>query len=223
MRMVCNEYGLDYLFKENVAAELLLDSPELFFSFISRLLGQYNGEDFIIFSESDKELHLNKIGEIITNPFQIDLNNRKLLTKIIEDTLKEYQEHCSEKMLQLQSDIERFIINVCDSSDYALTYKDNPVFTELMKLYNVHVDSSNMDIVSKLVYYVKLSHRVLNTSLFIFVNLKAYFSNEALELFLQTLSYEKVYIMLIERYDSSLVYNERRIIIDRDACIIYDK
>ena len=66
MRMVCNEYGLDYLFKENVAAELLLDSPELFFSFISRLLGQYNGEDFIIFSESDKELHLNKIGEIIT-------------------------------------------------------------------------------------------------------------------------------------------------------------
>lgn len=223
MRMVCNEYGLDYLFKENVAAELLLDSPELFFSFISRLLGQYNGEDFIIFSESDKELHLNKIGEIITNPFQIDLNNRKLLTKIIEDTLKEYQEHCPEKMLQLQSDIERFIINVCDSSDYALTYNDDPVFTELMKLYNVHVDSSNMDIVSKLVYYVKLSHRILNTSLFIFVNLKAYFSNEALELFLQTLSYEKVYIMLIERYDSSLVHNERRIIIDRDACVIYDE
>lgn len=223
MRMVCHEYGLDYLFKENVAAELLLDSPELFFSFISRLLGQYNGEDFIIFSESDKELHLNKIGEIITNPFQIDLNNRKLLTKIIEDTLKEYQEHCPEKMLQLQSDIERFIINVCDSSDYALTYNDDPVFTELMKLYNVHVDSSNMDIVSKLVYYVKLSHRILNTSLFIFVNLKAYFSNEALELFLQTLSYEKVYIMLIERYDSSLVYNERRIIIDRDACVIYDE
>ncbi len=31
MRMVCHEYGLDYLFKENIATELLLDSPEMFF------------------------------------------------------------------------------------------------------------------------------------------------------------------------------------------------
>ncbi len=168
-------------------------------------------------------MRLNKICEIITDPFQVDLNNRKILTKIYEDALKEYRDNHPEEILQLQSDLERFIINICESSEYALTYNDDPVFAELMKLYNVHVYSSNMDIVTKLVYYVKLSHRVLNTSLFIFVNLKAYFSNETLELFLKTLSYEKVNIMLIERYNSSLTSNERRIVIDKDACIIYDE
>ena len=80
-----------------------------------------------------------------------------------------------------------------------------------------------MDVATKIINYIHLAHRVLNTSLFIFINLKSYFSNEDLELLYQTLLYEKVTILLIERYESTKLSFEKHLIIDNDACVIYDK
>ena len=222
--MICKEYGINILLDENYITELLIESPNMFLPFMTKLWQQYRGEeDFIIFSQFDKELHLDKVAEIVSDPFQIDVNNRKILVKIYQNIVKEMQEKNLEQMWKLQSLMEKYVIEVCETSEFLLTYDANPDFIDLLKMYNVHVDNTEMDLVSRIIAYVKLSHRVLNTSLYIFVNLKSYFSNEILEKLYQTLCYEKINILLIERYDRGALDLERRIIIDKDACVIYEK
>lgn len=224
MRIVCNSYGLDLLLEENCVTELLIDSPEHFQSFLYGLLEQYNGgDDYIIISEADKNLRLNKVAEIITDPFHVDVNNRKILTQLYCSMIRESMDTNLEMMLQLQTAMEKFVIEVCEQSEYSLSYNSNPDFSDLLKLYNVHIDIDGLDLASKLLSYIKLSHRILNTSLYIFVNLKAFFSNEVLEQLFKTICYEKVNILLVERYDSSVLEHEKRVIIDKDACIIYDE
>ena len=116
--------------------------------------------------------------------------------------------------------MERFVIEICGHSDYALTYDSILEIVDVLKMFNVHIDDTEITLAERIISYIKLSHRVLNVSLFIFTGLKAFFTEEVLEQLLQTLSYEKVNILLLERYDSKLLEHENRIILDRDACII---
>ena len=222
MRLSCPEYDLNYLFEENKATEFLIDSPDKYQEIISKLIAQFNGEDdSFVFSENDKELKLDKIADIILSPFQIENNNRKILAKIYQESIKEQQATNSELIQQLQSYMERFVIEICEHSDYALTYDSNPEVVDVLKMFNVHVDDSEIDLAERIISYIKLSHRVLNVSLFVFAGLRAYFTDDVLDQILQTLSYEKVCVLLIERYDSKLLEHENRIILDRDDCIIY--
>lgn len=223
MRMVCEAYGLNYQFRENNTVELLIDSADIFQVFVSRLWNQYiANEDFIIFSETDKEVRLDKIGDIILNPIQIDNNNRKIITQIYQDLMQESMDNNQELLYDLQTQMEQFIIEICDHSEYQLTYDANPNMTDLLKMYNVRVDNTDMDMLSRIIEYVKLAHRVLNISLFIFVNLRTYFSDDTLEQLFQTLQYEKIHILLIERHETSCLAAQTRIIIDKDSCVIYD-
>lgn len=223
MRMVCESYGLYYQFRENMTVELLIDSADMFRTFVTRLWSQYTtNEDFIVFSEEEKEVRLEKIGDIILNPLQIDINNRKIITKIYQEMIQDSLDSRHEQMFGLMTQMERFIIDACESSEYPLTYDTNPNMVELLKLYNVRVDNSDMDLQSRIIAYVKLAHRVLNTSLFIFVNIKSFFSDEVLDMILQSLHYEKVNILLIERNETPCLSSQTRIIIDKDACVIYD-
>ena len=222
MRMASSEYDLNYLFEENKATEFLIDTPEKYQEIINKLLAQLKGEDdSIVFSENDKEVRLDKNADIILSPFQIDINNRKILAKIYQEAIKEQQDTNTELMQQLHSYMERFVIEICEHSDYSLTYDSNPEVIDVLKMFNVHIDDNEINLAEKIVSYIKLSHRVLNITLFIFAGLRAYFTDDVLEQLLQTLSYEKVSVLLLERYDSKLLVHENRIILDKDACIIY--
>ena len=223
MRMFCEEYHLDCIFEEDKVMELLIESPVLFQDFIVNLRLQYEGKgEFAIFSEAGKEIDLAKKAEMITDPLQMDINNRKILSKIYQEIVKTQQDTNLEKMMQIQSLLEQFVLEACEESQYALTYHSNIDFSDILKVFDVHVDYEEMDLVSRMIAYIRMMHRVLNISLFVFVNIKAYFSDDILEALYQTLSYENVYILLIERYESTFINKEKRVILDKDACVICD-
>ena len=90
-------------------------------------------------------------------------------------------------------------------------------------MYDVHIDNEDTDLQSRILNYIKLTHRLLNIELFVFVNLKTFISIEILAELYQTLCYKKINLLLIERQDYGLIENEHRIIIDQSACVIYDK
>lgn len=223
MRIVCREFNIDYEFKENCVAELLIESPELFQYFIGGLFRQYNGEeDFIILSENEKELALNKTSSIIIDPFHIDINNRKMLARIYQDIIRDYQESNMESILDLQNSINRFLLDICEHSEYAMVYDDNSDLVDLLKLFNVRFDSDENDFACNIISYIKIAHRILGHSLFVFVNLKTFLPRNVMGEFYQTIRYEKVNIVLIERFDLYTNEDENRIIIDKDGCLICD-
>lgn len=224
MRMICGDYGLECVMDENSITEILLDMPERFMEFVQRLWGQFVGsDDFLLISEDDKELRLEKVAEIITDPFHIDLNNRKILARIYQDIIEDIQDKQLEALINLKGQLESFVIDACDQSAYALTYDSVQDFSNFLKLYNVRIDEEESDIINRLISYVRLSHQVLGTKLFFFVNLKAYLSEQMMTDFYQSIQYEKVYAVMIERFESPKKECENRIIIDKDGCLIYNE
>ena len=224
MRMICESYGLECVMDENSITEILFDMPERFIEFVQRLWSQIAGDDdFLILSEDDKELRLEKAAEIITDPFHIDLNNRKVLTRIYKDVVEDLQCKKLEELMNIQNQLESLVIDACEQSVYALTYDAELDFSNILKLYNVRIDEGESDIINRLISYVKLSHQVLGTKLFFFINLKVYLSEQMLTDFYQSIQYEKVYAVMIERFESKKKECEKRIIIDKDGCLIYNE
>ncbi len=224
MKLVCSKFGLVIDFPENEIQVLRIESSSLFLEFTEMLWQQCaTGEGEFIFSEEHKEKRLDKDAEFVSNPFQLNLNNRKILSRLYQE-LKEHAlgVHLDET-LNLENHLEQYVIKLCDEVDYPLTYKQEMDLTSLFKMYEVQLDETYEDVIQRLVQYVKMAHQVLNVKLFILMNAKDFFSDIILEELYKTLCYEKVGILLVERHESKRLEKERLTIVDKDACLIYDE
>ncbi len=223
MRIVCKDFGIDYIFSDNMICELVLDSADVFRSFLCELHHQFEtAEDFLILSSNDKELVLNKSAEIVSDPFGIDLNNKKLIGRIYQDLISESKELKAEKVYEVQNMLENYIMELCDNSEYSITYDHDPDFAGILRSFNVRVDTEDFDVINRLVSYIRLVHRVLHTSLFIFVNVRDFLNDDMMELFYRSIRKEEIYIFMIERQEYKKMDWIDRMIIDSDLCLIYN-
>ena len=181
------------------------------------------GEGEFVLSEAYKEKRLDKEAEVIVNPFHLDLNNRKILTKLYQELKESALGTRLEETLKLENHLEQYIIGLCDDVDYPLTYKSEMDIIALLKMFEVKLDETDTDVIERLVQYVKLMHAVLKIQLFVFINFKDFFSEDVLEELYKTLLYEKIGLLLVERHESHSINKERLTIIDKDACVIYDR
>ena len=76
MKIVNNRFGLDFLIDNTKPKELVIESPKVFTNIVEELNRQVNGiSGSFIISEADKLYDVDKIMELIVNPFSIDFNN----------------------------------------------------------------------------------------------------------------------------------------------------
>ena len=76
--------GLEILIPEGGVSGICLENPKTMQSFVSNLWKQSNGEEGDIFiSDGDKSVHLDKGASVVFNPFSIDVNEKKILTKLM--------------------------------------------------------------------------------------------------------------------------------------------
>ena len=224
MKLICNRYGLEIEFRENEIQVLQIESSSLFLEITEMLWKQCEtGEGEFVLSEAYKEKRLDKEAEVIVNPFHLDLNNRKVLTKLYQELKESALGTRLEETLKLENHLEQYIIGLCDDVDYPLTYKSEMDIIALLKMFEVKLDETDTDVIEWLVQYVKLMHAVLKIQVFVFINFKDFFSEEVLEELYKTLLYEKIGLLLVERHESHPISKERLTIIDKDACVIYDR
>ena len=224
MKLICNRYGLEIEFRENEIQVLQIESSSLFLEITEMLWKQCEtGEGEFVLSEAYKEKRLDKEAEVIVNPFRLDLNNRKILTKLYQELKESALGARLEETLKLENHLEQYIIGLCDDVDYPLTYKSEMDIIALLKMFEVKLDETDTDVIERLVQYVKLMHAVLKIQLFVFINFKDFFSEDVLEELYKTLLYEKIGLLLVERHESHSINKERLTIIDKDACVIYDR
>jgi CRISPR type II-A-associated protein Csn2 len=104
---------------------------------------------------------------------------------------------------------------------YPLDYSLNLDFPQLLKIYGVKIEMQDTELIERVVNYMRLSHQVLGTILFVFVHFRDYFTEEELSRLNEMTRYEQISVLMIEnsmRSDDSL--NEKWWIVDSDSCII---
>ncbi len=222
MKLIERELGLKVELKENIISVIILEDITLRLSLIDKLYLQLTGKDGNwILVENEKNYELSKYIELILEPFSLQLNNKKLKTKLYNEIGTIANDYFYSQGLELYSYICVYLENLLEKIPYPVKYKDEWNILELLKLYNIEIDEECNDICEKLFNYIKLMNQVCGIRIFITVNLKQYLTeNQLLELY-KFVRYSKIQLVLIEfNMYNKKIDGEDIYILDEDDCII---
>lgn len=221
MNLVNSEYMLDLPIYENKPTTLVLENPVVMNSIVENLYCQCNGgEGEFVLSENDKILSLEKIAEIIINPFAIDFNARKIQSRLYSD-LTGAESFYTEEKAQLQSLIIEFLDKLSSHVPYEMICSDVDLdLSKLFKMYDVRLDPQCNSLCERLSEYAKVISRLLREKLLILVSISHYLPPSEIENLVGMCNYLKMNILFIEAYEPSFSFTENTYIIDRDNCQI---
>lgn len=221
MKIVNNRFGLDFLIDNTKPKELVIESPKVFTNIVEELNRQVNGiSGSFIISEADKLYDVDKIMELIVNPFSIDFNNKKFIKRIYADLSEAAFNEQLMMFRNASAVMQSFIVGLCDKYHIPLSYDKDVKALDLLKLYNVKVDDQEGNLLERLTYYVQLSSRLIGTKVFVFINLRSYLEEKEILRLHDTAKYEQVALLLIEPrcYETHVAIPT--VIVDKDRCVI---
>ena len=204
----------------------VIESPEQFREYVQDLYKAITaGEEssFILsLQEKEQELSLSKSVELITDPFSIDLNDRRIQKKLYTELEKLA---CGE-MLYIQtqkilSSLQEYFFQIEEESEYCLEADLNIDITNIMKASGIRLAVFGDTFLEKLIQYIKIMAGVLEKKLIIFVNLCSYLNNSQLSQILETAAYNEIALLLIENHQKDFPDSLSYYIIDKDGCEIY--
>lgn len=218
MKLINNELGIQIEFQENKAVVLVIESPYIFAESVCDLL-QENDEEFVLI-EAEEQIKIQKEVEIITDPFRLELNSRKVLQKLY----KEWSLTANEMMDQ-KADINAAIIETLNQLQMQSSYGNirfelELSWEEIFKAYQVRFENEDVGLLERLIAYIKIMSGLLKIRVVCFVNLKCYLTTEQLRQLYQMAFYCKMYLLLLETRETVRLEEEKVYIIDNDRCLI---
>ncbi len=192
---------------------LLRDITYLFFS--------EKPEEYFVFSHNCEPFEFFKRGIYIPSAVNLDLNNKKILSKInsylehllTDELYTEFHEvkntlmTLAEKLLQKSE----FIIDF----DYDISPKD------IVKLLGAELARGDESFAEALIRYIQLAKEYLGVSLIVISDLHSFFGKEELDLIYKTLLLTEVRVLCIEGIQPNNASQYEKIhIVDNELCEI---
>lgn len=222
MRLVERELGLEIEIKENMVSVIVVEDVALRLSMVEELYSQVMGKDGNwLLVENEKNYELGKKVEIILEPFSLELNNRKVKTKLYQDIKTVAQDFCFSQGLEVHSHICNYLEELLERIPYPIKYEEEWNVVELLKAYEVELVEECDNMCEKLFHYIKLINHVCGISIFVIVNIKQYLTEKQIFELYKLAMYDKIQLVLIEfnmfneKFDCEEIY-----ILDKDGCII---
>lgn len=163
MKLVSCELANAILSDENMVTEWIVESPNLFSQYVQELLQQCEGGDGqFVLSHNNKIIEISKYMEIIFNPFSVEINSKKILTKLYSDLDKLAQ---SEEMYlqtrQLIQVLTEYLLELEQKSEHILTFEQEIDLTLLFKATGIRHEIIGENYFEKLIRYIRIVSSVL--------------------------------------------------------------
>ncbi len=218
-------YDLDKIFEfsGDRVNTLIVESPELFRELITELHRQINeGQDGkFMFSKDETTLDPVKSAELIAGFVPFEINRKNLLTKICTSAEKNaVNESNYLKTQQLLADIESYLDSLLFDYSYSFGYEKLNI-TSLIKSVGLCIDDCYENELEKILDYMKLIREFDKDKIFVFVNMRSYFSCKDITLFASDVITEGFDILLIDNREYDSFDGETRTVIDKDLCEIF--
>lgn len=223
MKLVSSELSKAILSDGNAVTEWIIESPNLFSRYVQELLRQCEGEDGqFVLSHNNKIVEISNCMEIILNPFNVQINSKRILTKLYTDLNKLAQ---SEEMYlqtrQIIQTLMEYLLELEQKSDYILTIEQEIDLMLMFKAFGIKHEIIEENYFENLMRYIKIVSGVLGIKVMIFVNVRSYLDNEQMELLLKEAAYQEIQILLIENQKRTCLKETFCYIIDNDKCEIF--
>ena len=221
MKLMIPFFSAPICFEENILNTVVIENQKFFREVIEdirRQADKYEGD--IVFSIRDVPQDFSGNVEIISEFLELDINCKNLIGRVqslMEKTALD-ERHYMETQ-KILSSIEHYVQKLsfscpCDVECSKLTVAN------LIKMTGLHFSAVYNTPIEKLVDYMSLVRELEKDKLFIFVNMRSWFTEEEIVLFVNTVMAHKYQILLIDNCEYSKLPSERRVIIDRDLCEI---
>lgn len=205
---------------ENQVNVIAIESPEVLAEYISELKRQISGEDgqFVL---SDKDIcRIDKMMEIVIDPWTIDFNSKRIKTKLLQLVKEEADEYFYDSFIETKGMICQYAENLLDKMMYSVSYDMNIDTMSLIKFLDVKVDIQTDKLIDSIIEYIKLLHDLCKIEVVVLVNIKTYLSKKELLYLYQEALYQKVHLILLEATLTEQIDYETIVIIDTDRCVI---
>lgn len=221
MKLLERELGLQVELKEDITSIIVLEDIALRLSVLEELYLQHAGkEGNWLLVDNEKTYELSKHADLILEPFSLQLNNKKMKTKLYQE-IKHIADDCFYlEGIELHSHISSYLEKLVEKTPYPIMYSEEWDVVELLKLYVVELEETYDDVCEKIYNYIKLMNQVCGISIFIILNLKQYLTEEQLKELYKLGRYSKIQLVLIEFSMSEKIEGEEVYILDKDDCII---
>lgn len=223
MKLVHFELSGIILDEKTEFMEWIIEMPEAFSEYVMELSAQIDGgEGRFVLSEKNKELDLAKKMDIIFNPFAVDINSKKILSKLyLELSALSKGEQMYVKTTELLRHLQEYMLDLEQCMEYILEFDEEADVTALLKAVNVHYETRDMDFLERLVQYIKILAAMTGIKLFVFVNLRSYLADYQIQELIKEMKYQDTRGLFIESQQKGCMEGVKQYIIDVDRCEIY--
>ena len=201
---------------------IVIENQQLMSGFIQDLYSQVNGFDGkTVLSEDNKPIEIAKNLEVINEYFNFDINKKTIVNKIIK--------RISETVLAGESygDTMLFLGNIEQKLyNWGFEVPGDIIFNSitpeiLLKAAGLGINndySSLNEIAEKLLDYMELVKEYDRKKVFVFVNMRSFFSDKIMQQFINSCISHNHSVILVDNKDNPVLKKENRIIIDVDLC-----
>lgn len=198
---------------------LVVENPDFYRSLLCDLYGQLQGDEGkLILSEKGKTLPIGKWVELVDNCIHFELNRKSLLTKIcaaMERTAvsESFFLKTSELLCALEAYVDELAFElpgdiVCEKCSVA----------GVLKGIGVSLRDDYEDPLERLIDFMELVREFDRDKLFVILGLRSFFSDERVEVFLQTALSHGYRLLLLDSIAREKLPGEKRLTIDIDLC-----
>lgn len=223
MRLVHFELSGEILSDKVGFTEWIIESPDIFSEYVLELSDQIAGsEGRFVLSEKDKELDLAKKADVIFNPLTVDVNSRKILSKLyLELSNLSNGEQMYIKTVELLRHLQEYMLDLEQCTEYILEFDQEIDISALLKAVNIRYETKDMDFQERLIQYMKILAAMTGIKVFIFVNLRSYLTDHQMQEVIKEMKYQDVKGLFIESQQKGCIEGVKQYIIDIDRCEIY--
>lgn len=221
MKLVHPDWEQSVEFKENRVNVICIENQQYFTSIIVELKNQIeNGNGKFILSDNNKAMEIKNNSGILFSPFLIDLLNKRLLTAVFKEMREVAMNEEIIASNQIKSEIISYMLKVSDYLDYDVVIPDDFDVIDLFKSTGITLNADKQDIISTILDYVILCHRILKWNIVFAINLKSYFDLDQLKLLYENILQHKIHMVILENSNPYIISGEKLITIDNDLCEI---
>ena len=224
MKIINNNWQRQIVLEDNLIHTIVFENKKYYRENILELIRQHKGyEGRFILSNNNKELSFDKSSYFISDLFNIDINNKKIITKIYGELLKVVTDDIAEYN-KITSYIREYFETLVFNNNLDLEYNDEIEANSLLKLGDFKIQFEESDYLEKLIKFLKVLVELCNIKIIFVVGLCRVFSVEEVEKIYKEVCLNKINIINIEseyqNIKKSDCYNELVYIFDQDNCEI---
>lgn len=200
---------------------IVIENTKCFYEYVASLYNQIQGlVGKIVVSNNNKPLDVGKNIELIINPFEIDINKKSLMNKVIASISK--QAVIGENYAptaELMAEIEKRIYDLLLEMDGDFEF-DSLLFENIIRAIGIKHREDYTSLTEKILDYMELVREYDHNKLFVLVNFRSYVDKQELGLFFDSIIGHNYHVLLVDNISGDLLECEKRYIIDKDLCVI---